>query len=429
MSSTGQKILEPTFEIPEIKIILEKDANKEAVDSYKDMMGRYFPLITFGDNVIHYRSIVDFELTVMNGYIPTFSMTVDDDDYSIRTNVDNGVTTGCCRIGYENYRMQFKVAYTSISESGDSVYMSGRIWTPNMYKSNQKSYKNQSITDIIKSVCTDCSLGLYVYPNNDIDNVHDLIIQPNQINYDFVTDLLLDHTQNLWCYDPYYYLHIGSLDTLMSQDVGTYTMNFADGKQYDEEHPLIFFHKMDPSSKYKGQTKEDVDSNDPERYDPSRYKIPVKRYEINSGVGYNAFNTKRYYQLFTDKEQIDIPQRSFGMGVESSNTYSGFKSTPIPFVDLIKSKTKSREETHIFIDRILPEINPLQNIELELYLDDFKYADNKISKTDLSGYDDVHSGKRLVIGYIIRYNQIDNILDLTNPNSGNQLFEQEIICI
>lgn len=408
------KVLDPTIYVPPIVVEIDKDA-VAGIDENMKMMGQYVPLLKFGENNINWSKIKSFELEVSLYSFPRISITVIDDDYLIRSYLGNELDTGICRVGYNNFRMQFNVFYTDVYNIGDNtLQMEGMLWCEDMYDNNdQVAYKNSNIQEILKQICQDCELGLYVFENDELSQEHETIVQAAKSNWEFLNEILMEHTTNMWLFDPYHFLQVGTYDEMIKQDVAQYTLNVKDGTQFDEPKPMIFLYNFAVAKK---KTPDDQTDEDPDKY-----KIPLKAYSPDKNIGIMALHTKRKYTKFTENNSEELIQREFGFSSEECNTFSGFTSHRIPFADEIRRKAISNQKTIIKTEFIVPEVVPFSVIELELYQNSGIYK-NKISEGE-NGLDTEHSGKKLVIGYTIRYDQ-------ERPNTDtNQLFEQEIVCI
>ena len=407
----AEKILEPTIEVPEIKVEIDKEPVKGTYEGFKTSLGQYVPLLALGDSenqtYINWAKISDFRLEVSLYKLPVVDMTVEDEDFKIRKHLKNDLDVGICRIGYNNFAMQFKILFTEIYPmSGAEIRLTGILYDEKMWEDvEQKHYKEMSVKDIVTESCKDNGFGLLVYGNEEL-NTEISVVQTSQSKKGFLNYLLHNFTTNIWCFDLNYFLHLGSYEAMSMEETSTYTLDYKTGEKLKEPKKLIFSRNL-----LFGKGGEDA--ND-------KFKIPVKFYEPESEYSDRWINFKKVYHQYTDKKDMSIPQSDFGIGENAENTFSGFGLHKIAHSDKIREKNISKQVIHVFTDYIIPELNPLSNIELELYANSM-FSDKSDEKT--GDLDVEHSGKKTVIGFNIIYKK------KAEQDESTQQFTEEILCI
>lgn len=106
---------------------------------------------------------------------------------------------------------------------------------------------------------------------------------------------------------------------------------------------------------------------DPNDQSKLHNKLSVANYTVNSSYSEDFIHLKEHYQFFDNNKEIDLEQNEFGIGNECSNTFSGFINIRRPFQRAIKSKLIARQVISVYIDYVLPELNPFDLINLEFY--------------------------------------------------------------
>lgn len=410
----SEKILSPIVEVPEIKVPIDENPVKGTYEGMKTSLGQYVPLLALGNEeeheYINWAKISNFRLSVGLYILPQVYITVEDADFKIRKHLKNDLDIGICRIGYNNFAWQFKVLFTDIYPiNAGEVRLSGVLYDEYMWEDvMQKHYKDISVKDIITESCKDNGLGLNVYDNAELNTVIDNVIQTNCSKKDFLNNLMHQYTTNIWCYDLYYFLHIGSYDSISSENVAQYTLDYKTGLKMKEPHDLIFARNY-----LFGKDGEAIDKD-------YEYKIPIKYYDVESEYSDRFLSFKSSYNQFTEKKDSTVPQSDFGVGEVSENTYSGFGFHKIANADKIREKNISKQIIHVFTDYIIPELNPFNKIKLEIYMNSMfsDKRDDKVGDLDVE-----HSGEKTVIGYSIIYKK------KSESNDINQQFTQEILCI
>lgn len=410
------KLLDPSVDIQPIVIDIDVQAHDTIVDHAKKFYGQFVPLLTFGKNNIKWHDVISFELTVRMCELPTVSMVINDTDFMIRSFLQDDMNIGICRIGYESFRMQFYILYTDItSGTGNRIMLNGILWNDGLWDTQGNlSFKDKSVTDIVKDICGNAKCGLYTYPNSYIDSSIPLVINPGLSPLEFISDLLTRWTDNIWCWDPYYFLHIGDYDTIINQELGKYSLDLTTGQKMEEEHDLIFYKNISMAKEEKSQVYENPED------DPHRFHIPIVDYDPETSF---FPNSKFCYAYATEEDIFDPEQKDLGVGMATTNIFSGFDSHPVPFMSEIRKKAVPRRAVKVTTNFIIPEINPFSVVELQLYRNT-NFGTNKIeeSESDIQK-DELNSGKKIVAGYSIKYKKKKAV------DQDERLFEQEIYCI
>jgi hypothetical protein len=440
---TGTKLIDPTVPVDEIKFEIDKFAvntnnlNESDGDDRTKIMGRFYPLLKINDTVFTFDKFEEFELSVQLYDVPRIRMTIHDPDFVIRKYFKESINLGTLRIGYKNWAMKFNVLFDEeISQLfDDDIEITGMLWNEKLFQTSQKSYKSVPISEILKSVCEDSGMGLYVYNNTFLSKNYDHLIQDNKSHIYYINYLITNYTNNLWAIDPHYFLHVGDEHSISEQDVCKYSLDYMTGETMEKEEDLVYF-KNDLMAKETEEDSEDSNaefpSSDPapSSKKPKDPRIPVETYTASSTVGTQHITSKNRYfqctelavtQLYEDKENI-------GLGTAYSNTYSKFTNHIIPFMDSIRKKSMNHKIVRFTTNHVVPELNIFDVIDLKLYklrapedpdLDPISQEENPdLKESDL---DIENSGKKVVIGYTIYY---DKMKDIDN----SQMLKCEILC-
>ena len=403
----GQKLLDPSIDIGNIEYPIDINA-AVGVDPELNFYGNYVPLLKFGDTTITWVKIVDFRLSVRLYQLPTVHITVDDSDFIIREYLKNDIQIGVIRSGYKDYALKFNTLFKSISSiiNDGEIILSGIIYNEKMFDFYpQSSYKNKSISEILKELCESVGQGLFIYDNDDLSRKYEHLIQSNMNYIEYVMYLLNNYTTNLWTFDANYFLHVGDFDSMLNDELSTYSLSPTSGIPLEAPMKMEFHRNL-------------LGGFDPNN-EQSNNKLPVTNYTVNSSYSDEFIHLKRFYQFFDDKNEMDLEQNEFGIGNESSNTFSGFINIRRPFQRAIKAKLISRQVISVHIDYVLPELNPFDLINLEFYRYPRAGAE---SDPELGDLDIEHSGDKVVIGYDITYTKRDSSNVDENGFTGMTIF-------
>lgn len=376
----GTKLLEPNITIDPIEIEMDEDS-QYAADKLIAEFGRNIPIVKIGKYVLGFGELIEFHLTVKLNSIPTFDLTVNDDQYLIREQLKNDVDTCTIFVGYSNWYIKFNGKLNkTYSDTGDNIIeLKGELYNEKLYESVQKSYKEKTIIDIIKDNCESTLMGLYIVDNPDLNKELEYCINPNKRYIDFIEETIRTHTTNVFAFDCFYFLHLVDIDLIKDQELDKYSLDWKTGESISEQ-PLIF-----KSKKREG---------DPEEED---YKIPINYYTIDTNFSELHTKTAKKYFISYDLDVVEelTSKEILGVGTENLNTFFGFKDSGISNYNALINKKIAGNLIKLFLRHAIFEITPFSIIEIELYL---PFTNGR----DIS-LDTEHSGKKIVIGYTLDY--------------------------
>lgn len=354
--------------------------------------GRNIPVIKIGETILSYGDLIDFNYVNRLNDLPFLRMTLNDENNKIRNLLKNDIDKGVVRMGYKDWALKFDCIFNKCTSNdySDLIDLTGTIWNEKFYSNNknQYSYKDVTIQDVLTKVCEDCGIGLYVYENYYLSQLkHEYIINSGKNPLEFIYYLITNYTDNIFSIDGNYFLHVGNIESIRKEELSQYTMNWKTGNS-ESEKPMIF---KSPTNV--------IDENSDENND----NIYISNYGIESNYSGKYKDTKSEYTLWNEKEKMELRQNDFGIGQEGINTFSGFKNHVIPFYEKLVEKEISGNIITTNMSFLIPELNPFDVIQLYLYKD--RLHDQQAS------LDEVHSGKKVVIGFEISY---------TKPHDNSQ---------
>ena len=380
-------ILKPNIVVDTIEFKKDEN-NQQGTDSLLNHLGKNVPVIKIGEFVLDLGAVLSFEIRWCLNSFPVFSMTLNDKQYHIRELLKSSIDTCVIFIGYSHWYIKFNgLLNTTYTDAGDSnIDLSGIVFDKKMFGTKQQVYADMSIVDMLKKICTDTGLGLNTDDNKQIHSGKYTHIAPNNRYINSIDSLIAQNTNNIYCIDWFYYLHVIHPDMQFQSKKKTaeYTLNTIDGKQL-KPAPIIFkTMSLDVSdySKFDSTT----DSEEIDR------KIPVKYYTINSNYTKQHLESGSEYSINNKVLQSDS---SLGMGTVKSNTFSGFVDTKKDHYTAIVNKLMAGTIIKLVLDFIVIELIPFSMVELELYLPDDKERKQML--------DTEHSGKKMLIGNLIRF--------------------------
>lgn len=368
----------------EIKIEFDSGAQKE-VDKILNEWGSAIPLVKINDYVLKIGEVESCSINVGINKLPTFNIVVDDYTFKIRNNLKHQIDTCVIFFGYQNWYVKFTGLITNISSFSGSyqLFIDGILYVEPLYVRSQKLYKDQTIKDIIKSVCVDTKLGLYTFDNDELLNTPNLVINPNQSNIDFLKSLITTYTDNVYSIDTFGFLHIGDIETILKQPTDTYSISYKDGSKITET-PLIF------------RTTNVAGDNDDN-------KIPIDAYTIDQNFALSQLGTQKQYTVYSDKQSKQLKTfEQYGFGEFSDNTFDGFLNHRFPQYTARVNKLLCGNLIKLKLRNIVYEVVPFTVCELELWLS------RNIDDAQEVQLDSEHSGKHMIIGYSFDYVKSDS---------------------
>lgn len=375
-------ILKPNIEIDNIKLDMVSN-DVDNVNRVINVIGRDFPLIKIGNYVLNFGEVIDFNLKVSINNLPTFSLTIDDTNLQIREELKKEIDKCVIFIGQREVYIKFNGIVTiTDSEAGDPyLHLTGIWFNPKLYGTEQKSYKDTKVIDIITDICKKTNIGLFSFNNSQLDNIIDYCIntETKLINF-LVNDVIKKYTYNVFGIDCYGYLHICDISKLKSNPYDKYTI-LPNGTIL-EPKDIIFTSK---TKRYD--------------YDLDEFKIPINYYTLNSNFS-KAFldNASEYSVNFQGKnKKVLNTDLHIGYGNIGTNTYSGFNNQKFPFYDNIVNKIIGGNTITLTLNHIMLELSLFSIVGFDCYLPE---TGNKKFRLD-----EEHSGKKILIAYDLAYSK------------------------
>lgn len=378
-------VCKPQIEVDEI--VLEMDEQNE--QGAKDIMrswGNLMPVVKIGEHILSAGELTYFELNVGIGTVPKFTMSVYDQSLMIRKNLKDDIDKCVVFIGFKDWYIKFNgIIRNTYSEAGDEILtLSGELHNDLLYSvTDQKSYKEQNITDILTDVCSITKMGLYTTDNKWINTEQEQVINTGMRQIDFFDYCIEHYTENLWCIDPLYHFHIGDVEELRkrceSGDLDKYTLTNS-GEQVSET-PIIFTSKI---------YREDEEKENE--------KIQVEFYTINSN--FTDMLLRNHSKMYINDEEHEIvTDEARGLGMQFFNTYpgngtednTGFVQKVNPLYEERVNKLIGGVLIELTLKNLLFEISPFDVVGFECYLPQNNGEPMK--------FDEEHSGNKIVIGY------------------------------
>jgi len=384
-------IIEPNIKVGQIEIQMDNNASDAANNIMTDW-GRNIPIIKIGDYVLNTGDLREFSLQITLNSFPTFTITVDDTTYKIREALKNDIDKCIIFIGYQDWYIRFNgLLNTTYSSVGDSIIiLNGQYYNENLYNGQQFSFKNMTVVDILKNICSKTKMGLFTYDNVDLKQELDYSLMTGTRYIDYFDSLIKTYTSNIYSIDCHSYIHVGDIETLRKQEVDKYSLDWSTGKKIDEQ-PIIF----------KSINRSVDNINKP---DGPYYKIPIKYYTINSNFSQINKETYNSYAIgFGGNGETEIKTSNLlGIGSNKTNSFIGFKKHKFPYYNDRINKSIGGNIITITTDNIIFELNPFSVVEVELYL---------ANKNGKDFDKEEHSGKKIVLGYSIDYKKTPRTLN------------------
>lgn len=379
-------IISPNIKVDNIEI--NKDDNDQyGTERILGEWGKNIPIIKIGEYVLAIGDLEAFSLKVALNCLPTFSMTVNDDQYFIREALKNDIDKCVIFIGYAEWYIKFNgIINKTYSDAGDSsIELTGTISNDKLYNNEQFVYRDTPIVDILTDVATKTSMGLFTIDNKELNHSITHSINNEKRLFDFFVDTIKRYTSNVYSVDCFYFMHVCNLANVRNQPIDKYSLDWKTGKQI-EESPIIF----------KSYNKESVSGNGDNQEDDKTILIDYYTTDTNfTGIHYETSNTYSVKSGGTGNSRSIDSIDSIGISESSFNTFAGFEKDKFPFYNERVNKMLGGNLIKIKIPTVIFELSPFSVVGLELYLPFAPGRDIKL--------DEVHSGKKVVIGYTIDY--------------------------
>jgi len=375
-------LLKPNIKVADIK--MDMDANSSAVPRVLNEFGKNIPLVKIGDYVLKISELTSLNIKVGLNSLPSFSMTIDDSTYHIRETLKKEIDEGVIFIGYKTWYIKFNMLITTVhSDAGDShLDLNGIIFNDKLFQTEQKSYRDQSVSDILLDVCKKTNMGLFTFNNTLLNQKIDYILNTEVRFIDFITDNILKYTDNIFAYDLFYHLHIGNIESIRKQPIDKYTL--APTGETIAEKDMIFSSK----TRYFNAGVDD-------------FKLPINFYTLNSNFSKTFLDNASNYKVGipgTNQKEIKSDNK-IGYGSIGTNTFPGFANQKFPFYSNIVNKALGGNVITIELKQLMFELSPFSVVGIEIYLPE---TGNKQFRLDYE-----HSGKKVVIGWSLDYEKKD----------------------
>lgn len=373
------KLLDSKIKVDKIEVPIDTD-NESGAKSLINAWGPTIPVIKINGYVLGLGDVESYQINIKMNNIPSFILTVNDSKFKIRKALNKEkIDTAVIFIGNAEWYHKYNGLITNcISDAGDEkITITGIIYNPKLYNTIQKAYNDLSLTDIIKDICSMTDMGLFTFDNNSLANILTNCLNPGKRYIDFFVELITKYTNNLWCFDTFYYLHVGDIETIRNSPIDTYTMR--NGKKFDSPQPIKLI---------TGTVYENIDYNT-----EIETKLHVNYYTINTNIGNSHINHYNKYELHDSVDNIKSLSVSddIGIGNLTTNTFSRFSDKNFPFYQSRVNKEIAGKSINLEMADILYEIAPFQVIDLEVYVS----AEDKNTII----IDTENSGKKIIIGY------------------------------
>lgn len=368
-------IIEPAIEVENIEL----EINENDEDGAKNVMNTFgptMPVIKINDYILSAGEVKNFNLKVGFNKLPTFYLTVNDDNFNIRRALKKEVVDKTVIfIGNETWYLKFNGIILNIpSEAGDAqLDIFGSFYNDKLYESIQKSYNNLSLQDTLKDICSLTKMGLFAINNNSLSKVLEYNLNTNKKHLHYFNWLINNYSNNLWSVDTFGYFHVSDIESLRKQPLDKFTI--FDGKKYPEKDMIIT-----TDIHYENENKD---------------KFLVEYYTINSNIGEVYINNNQKYTVESAglnpiKKQLKTIE-TIGISEDSKNTFDRFVDTFNPFYKDIINKDIGGKVISVTMRDLIYEITPFSIINLEVFLPKQEGVDKKL--------DTENSGNKIVISY------------------------------
>lgn len=406
------KELEPKIKTPDIKIEADKE-NESGVTKVLGEWPRRVPIVQINDYVLPPNELLDFSVYTGNesgsASVPTFRMKVNDPNYVIQEALKNKqIDTVNISFGLKDWLIKFTGIITTMNvRSGRKViYLYGVWYNEKLYKSEQQIFTNKSLKEILLQTCESIDIGLFTYDNEEITKPIDKVINPNIQNIAFIEQLIKNYSTNLYCFDIWGYLHLGSIEEIIKQPIDKYTFNQATAEQNQEQYDIIF--RINKKQNYP------EDEAEQKKLD---FKIDVTNYSISNDYSVSKIDLSSKYILESEtsagtekfeKELISDTNVGITNDEETENTFHGFINIPeapdtvgqkFPFRKELISKQLVGNKLELELDFPVYELTIYSLVGVEMY-----HTISGESKTkSIIRKDKEHSGKYLVLSIEYKY--------------------------
>jgi len=382
-------ILKPNIKVDSIELELDKKLSDTMSERFLFEIGRNIPIIKINDTILGLGDLQSFSLQVRLNSFPTFRMVVDDQQYVIREALKAKLDKCVIFLGYKDFYIKFNgIIKNSYSDSGDiNITLTGELYNEKLFEGIQFAYKDKTITDIFKDICTKTSMGLFTIDNEDLNKQIDYSLMTGNRYIDYFVNMISGYTNNIFSIDPNYFFHICDIENTRKQKLDKYSIGWNNGKTISDGPKDIILKSKIPTDRLD------------ETEDKEKYKIPINFFTINTNFSEIFKETYSTYALgyngIKSAENIIKSDSTIGIGSNKTNTFDGFISHKNPFYSDRINKKLGGTSIRLFTDNVILELTPFSVVQTELYL---PFRSGEKAKLDVE-----HSGKKIVIGYSIDY--------------------------
>lgn len=384
----GKVLVEPNIEIDDI--IIEADEESEyPINRIMNEWGKAIPIIKIGDYVLRIGEMVSCDINLFMNRQVSFSITVNDNDYKIREMIKREIDTCIIFFGYRDWYIKFNgILKTINSDSGDTqISLNGEFYQDTLLEKQQYLWSKLTIVDVLTEICTNTSMGLFIIDNADLNYEFDNLINPNLNNKEFIEWVIKNYTNNIFCYDTFGFLHIGSVEKILVQEVDKMTISPKDGSQIEETDIIIHNRNIN-----------NLEDEEAKEFDN---KIYAEYYTIDSNFSLSNLMTNSTYKvLFDDNSEIELPSNpDVGYGNFTTNSFVGFNKHKFPVYNQRINKQICGTVIKLQLEQVIYELTPFSIVHLELYMPS---RGEDLTEPFL---DEEHSGKKMIIGYSYNYDK------------------------
>ncbi len=409
------KILDPQIEVEDIHLLADKQA-KDFVDQKINEWGYAMPVVKINELPLNMGDIDSLNVYINMFDVPSFNMSIKDYNSKIQASLKNKQDSCIIFIGTKDFYIKFNCLITNVSTSfSKTINVSGVWYQKELFDYKQESFVDTTVVDILTKLCEDTKLGLFTYDNSGLQVKPEYHINPNIQRLPFIADVISTYTDNLWCVDTFGFLHIGSLQSILSKPIDKYSINPEKNEPLEDgpQDILLTFNR----SQMKDQKEKD------EKY---KYEIAVENLSIDTNFSMTKLAAAATAVVYSGTGSGRYLDMNATVGIEESsdneNTFSGFLKSKYPLRDERINKILYGNTINLELKNYMIEIVPFTLVNLEIYYNRSANINTKpIKETDTltggepdfeaeddqekAGYrlDEVHSGKHFVVGYSYHY--------------------------
>ncbi len=403
----GKVIIPPKHKVEDIEIEFDKDST--VVNGMIESWGQSIPVIKFNNKVIDSSSIVRFSLSLKLYNLPTFSFTIEDYNgqfqeslrvnYESKENPEESEQDQCVIFfGYKTFYFKFNGLITNVSNTAKSnnITISGIWYNKKLYEQESFIYKEKTINEILKDICTKCELGLYVVDNEELNEKIPLIINPGRSYLNFLRTIIEKYTTCLYMFDTHGYVHIGRFEELRNEPQAKFTLTSSG--DIIKPTPMLLTNRDEA----------EMDSDKAEKNSEGK---KIEKYLMFNSYGHSTDFSGKHFSLpskqvvigpgkTTDKDNestILEETPKFGIGTIVTNTFKPFIKYTKPYHQNTINKQIAGNSTQIITNYLIFELNPFDIIDTEFYTEQ--------TSTAVRTKDKLHSGKKMLKDFNFKFSK------------------------